>query len=106
MWKGPPGIRSERHEARDEFRVDPVGLGACPSAGSEGFDLSRRQLPRRDPGIVQRDPKLPLLPAGSLEADQRAQLASKMSDLLVAFDLVRKTRAFSDLPPERSLTLM
>ena len=93
MWEGSPSIRSESHETRNEFRVDPVGFGPCAPAGRESFDLSRRQLSRRDAGIVQRDAKPPLLPAGGLEADQRVQLESELSDLLVAFDFVRETRA-------------
>ena len=53
MWEGSLGIRSESHEMRTEFRVDPVGFGESATVGCESFDLSWRQLLRRDAGIIQ-----------------------------------------------------
>ena len=88
-------IRSKQHEPRDEFRVDPIRLGPCASAGSECFDLCRWQLPGRDPGTVKGGPQSPLLPAGSLEANQCAQFKSELGDLLVTFKLVRQSRALA-----------
>lgn len=52
MLEVAPCIRPERHDARNEFCVNPIGFGACASARREAFDLRRQQLPCRDPGGV------------------------------------------------------
>ena len=59
MWQHTSRIRPEGHEARNEFRVDPIGLGACALARGEGLDLGGRQLPGRNPSSVKGGPQTP-----------------------------------------------
>ena len=92
MWQHTSRIRPEGHEARNEFRVDPVGLGACAPGRGEGLDLGGRQLPGRNPSSVKGGPQTPFLSTSGLEANQRARFTSELSDLLVPFNLVRQPR--------------
>ena len=73
MWQFAPCVWSKCHESRNEFRIDPIRLGACATAGSEGFDLSWRQLPSRDTGCIQRGPQTPFLPSSRLETNKRVR---------------------------------
>ena len=95
MWQYTSRIQSERHEARDEFRIDPVGLGACAPARGEGLDLGGRQLPARDPGSVKGGPQKPFLSPSGFEANQGARFKSESSDLLVTFCLVWQPHALA-----------
>lgn len=95
MWQFASRIRSKQHEPCDEFRVDPIRLGTRASAGGECFDLRGWQLPGRDPGSVEGGSQSPFLPASSLEANQRTQFESELSDLLVTLSPVRQPRALA-----------
>ena len=46
MWQGAPRLWPEGHEARNEFRVDPVRFGPCSSAGSESLDCRHGPIAR------------------------------------------------------------
>ena len=78
MWEGAPCIRPECHEPCNEFRVDPVGLGACAPADGEGFDLGWRQLPRQDPGSVKGGPQTPYTAPSATSA--KAAGGGKLAD--------------------------
>ncbi len=69
MWEVAPCIRSEIHELRNEFCIDPVRFRPRASAGRESLYLSWRQFPRRDPFCVKARPQMPFLPAGGFQAD-------------------------------------
>ena len=64
------GLRLERHEAGDQFGIDPIRLGQSAPASPERLGLRRRELPRLDPRRLQAGPKPPFLAARGLEADQ------------------------------------
>nr|WP_245510690.1 hypothetical protein [Antarcticimicrobium sediminis] len=53
MWEVAPCIGAESHESRNDFRIDPVGFGTRATAGREGLDLGRRQLPCRHSGTIK-----------------------------------------------------
>ena len=84
------GLRAERHEAGDQFGVDPVRLGQSAPASPEGFRLRRRKLPRFDPCRLQACPKTPFVAARGLEADQSLPVAGDRLQLRMAFVRVRQ----------------
>ena len=87
MWQHTSRIRPEGHEARNEFRVDPIGLGACALARGEGLDLGGRQLPGRNPSSVKGGPQTPL-PGGITPA--RISQQSRDPTIAVAAILPRQ----------------
>ena len=93
MRQASSGIRSEDHEARDEFRIDTVCLGPRAPAGGEGFDLRWRQLPGRYAGCVQCSPQSPFLPSGGFENHQRANGSSMLRQIAVSFVRVRQPQS-------------
>jgi len=83
-WQVAPGIGPERHEARDELRVDPVSLRPCATAYREGFDLGWRQLSCRDCCGIKSRPQAPFLPTSRLKAYKRIEFSRQICKLRVA----------------------
>ena len=76
------------------FQLDVHGVKhICRSQLPVRVDLRGWQLPGRDPGSVEGGPQSPFLPASSLEANQRAQFESELSDLLVTVERVCQSLA-------------
>lgn len=88
-----PSFGPNHHEASNEFRVDTVGLGTGATAGGKGFDLGGRQLPGGNLCCIENSPQFPLLPAGSLKADEGVLPARQGRHLRMAFRRIRQPKA-------------
>ena len=89
-----PGIWAKQHEAGDEFRIDPVRLGACSPRHGKRLDLSWRKLLRDNPCFDQRSPQAPFLSAGGFETDLDGgrQLTDHRDQLLMPCWCVGQTK--------------
>lgn len=92
MWKVPPGIGSESHEAGNQFGVDPVRLGSGAKAGSERLDLCGRQLPGEDTGIFQVRPETPFLTTCGFETDEGGPITCEFCQFPMARHRIRKPK--------------
>ena len=90
MRQAAPCIWPERHELRDEFRIDPVGFRPRAPAGGKGLDLVGWQLPRCDTGRVKSRPQPPFLTARRFKTHHRASLQRQFNDLPMARIRIRQ----------------
>lgn len=67
----------ECEEAGDEFRIDPVGLGARATALRKRLDLCRGHLAGRNTFCFQNHPELPFLAPSRLKADDGIPVSGK-----------------------------
>ena len=58
-------LQAERHEAGDQFGVDPIRFGQSAPASPERLDLRRREPPRFDPFRLQARSKTPFTAAAT-----------------------------------------
>ncbi len=71
-------VGSEGKEAGDEFRINPVGLGACATALCKRLHLSGGHLAGHHTFCLQKRPELPFLAASRLEADDGIPVPGKI----------------------------
>ncbi|GGC16139.1 hypothetical protein GCM10011363_35670 [Marivita lacus] len=68
----------EGEEARDEFGIDPVGLGGCATTLCKRLHLSGGHLPRWNTFLLQKRPDLPFLAASRFKADDGIPVLGKI----------------------------